>query len=120
MEKDRPVAKTNRKTAPHYIWAEVCDGWRLLDGADLSVIEERMPPGSQEVRHSHETANQLFYVLDGTLTLEVDGRVERLAAADALNVRPGLPHQARNDSPDRDVSFLVISAPTTKGDRHPC
>jgi hypothetical protein len=31
-------------TAPHYAWGAKCDGWHLVRSADLSVIQERMPP----------------------------------------------------------------------------
>ncbi|MEM1430857.1 MAG: cupin domain-containing protein [Pseudomonadota bacterium] len=107
---------SSTKTAPHYVWGDRCDGWRLLDGADLSVIEERMPPGTAELRHVHDRANQLFYVLEGRLSLSLaDGPLE-LGPGDALNIRPGTEHQARNDGDD-PVRFLVISAPTTAGDR---
>ncbi|MBO6626418.1 MAG: cupin domain-containing protein [Roseicyclus sp.] len=53
-----------------------------------------MPPGAAEVMHVHDKANQLFFVLDGTLTIEVDGRTDRLGPSDGLNVRPGQIHQA--------------------------
>ncbi|GLQ27577.1 cupin domain-containing protein [Sulfitobacter pacificus] len=108
----------NRINAEHYIWGDACEGWRLLDDNDLAIIEERMPPGTAEVRHKHRQANQVFYVLSGTLTLEVNGVVEHLSAFDSMNVRPELPHQARNEG-EEDARFLVISAPTTRGDRTP-
>lgn len=107
-----------RETAERYVWGAACDGWRLADGDDLSVIEERMPPGASEARHRHVRARQVFYVLRGELTMEVDGRLERLRAGDALEVAPGTPHTAVNRS-DADVEFLVVSAPTTRGDRAP-
>lgn len=108
----------NRANSEHYVWAEVCDGCRILDEQDLSVIEERMPPGTSEARHVHGRANQLFYVLQGTLTIEVEGDVVHLSAGDACNVKPGQKHQAHNASSE-PVRFLVISAPTTRGDREP-
>ncbi|WP_233193119.1 cupin domain-containing protein [Acidimangrovimonas sediminis] len=111
------MAIQNRSNAEHYKWGDACDGWRLLDNEDLSVIEERMPPGTAEVMHLHDRANQVFYVLEGMLTLLVGGEIERLSASDSLNVRSGTPHQARNESETDSVRFLVISAPTTKGDR---
>ena len=43
----------NRSNAEHYVWGDGCDGWRLLDRPDLSVIEERIPPGRGEVVHFH-------------------------------------------------------------------
>lgn len=106
----------NRQTAPHYTWAGSCDGWRLMDMPGLSVIEERMPPGTQEVRHLHRMARQLFYVLEGELSMLVGDRMHRLGPSDAMPVAPSQAHQARNDS-DSDVRFLVISAPSTTADR---
>ena len=44
--------------AEHYRWGEVCEGWHLVRAAGLSVIEERMPPGSKEQRHWHERSRQ--------------------------------------------------------------
>jgi len=40
-------------------------------------IEERMPPGTSEVRHYHQNANHSFYVLRGNLNIEVDGSEPR-------------------------------------------
>lgn len=108
--------KINRANAQHYVWADVCDGWRLLDGQDLSVIEEEMPPGARETRHVHMQANQVFYVLGGTLTIEIGGDLVHLHAGDACNVKPGQKHQAQNVSGE-PARFLVISAPTNRADR---
>lgn len=106
----------NRSSAPHYTWGQVCDGWRLLDGLDLGVIQERIPPGAGEVRHRHHHARQLFFVLEGQLQLRFDEAVVDLQAGDAFEVAPLQFHQARNVA-ERDVLFLVISAPSTRGDR---
>jgi quercetin dioxygenase-like cupin family protein len=54
-------------TAQHYTWGGKCDGWHLVRSADLSVIQERMPPGTVKVGHRHERARQFFYVLEGAL-----------------------------------------------------
>ena len=106
----------------HYTWGEICDGWHLVRGEHLSVIEERMPPGSdlslgsQEQRHFHIHSRQFFYVLEGELTLEVEGRILTLELRQGLEIAPGKPHQAFNRS-GRDARFLVISHPPSHGDR---
>jgi len=102
--------------AEHYTWGGVCDGWHLVRSENLSVIEERMPPGSEEQRHSHLRARQFFYVLEGELTIEVDGRPYSLQPRQGLEVAPAQAHQAFNLS-DSDVRFLVISQPPSHGDR---
>ena len=68
----------SRKTAEHYTWggpqSATCDGWHLVRTPELSIIEELMPAGAIEVRHFHLRACQFFFVLEGELTLEVEGR----------------------------------------------
>lgn len=102
--------------APHYTWGDACDGWHLLAGDDLSVIEEAMPPGTAERRHWHTRARQFFYVLEGVALLEIDGTSHALRAGQGLHVPPGAPHQIRNASPS-GLRFLVVSAPKSHGDR---
>ena len=104
------------QTAGHYTWGDGCDGWHLVRHESLSVIEERMPPGAREQRHRHARARQFFYVLDGQLTMEVEGGFHLLRAGDGIEIAPGQRHQAINDS-GADVCFLVVSSPPSHGDR---
>jgi mannose-6-phosphate isomerase-like protein (cupin superfamily) len=106
----------SKDNAEHYTWGDGCDGWHLVKRPELSVIHERMPPGTSEVRHYHERSRQLFFVLAGVAMLEIDGERQILHAQQAAEVLPGVAHQIFNDS-DADVEFLVISQPTTHGDR---
>jgi mannose-6-phosphate isomerase-like protein (cupin superfamily) len=111
-------APVSPASAEHYTWGKVCDGWHLVRGTNLSVIEERMPPGVQEQRHFHARARQFFYVLDGELTMELGGAHHSLTAGFGLEISPGEPHQALNNS-QKEVRFLVISQPASHGDRQP-
>jgi mannose-6-phosphate isomerase-like protein (cupin superfamily) len=104
--------------AEHYTWGEACDGWHLVRDTSLSVIEERMPPGTEEQRHLHHRSRQFFYVLAGELTMELAGLHHQLIAGTGLEILPGRPHQAINNSGE-DVRFLVISQPPSHGDRQP-
>lgn len=114
--RDGSGSAVDRTTSEHYVWGDVCDGWRLLDGPDLSVIEERVPAGASEIWHTHTRARQFFYVLKGTATLVFADDVVLLRAGQGLEVPPGRPHRFENRSDD-EVVFLVISTPTTRGDR---
>lgn len=110
----------SRETAEHYGWGDPegssCDGWHLLRSAGLSVIEERMPPGIEEVRHMHQRARQFFYVLAGEMTLETEGVESLLLPGHGLEIAPGIWHQAINRS-GQDTRFLVVSQPPSHGDR---
>ena len=110
------TSPTSTADAPHYVWGGTCDGWHLVRAAALSVIEERMPSGTREARHRHAHARQFFYVLTGTLTLEVEGTRHRLGPRTGIELPPGTAHQALNES-DAEVEFLVVSTPPSHGDR---
>ena len=103
-------------SADHYVWGGVCDGWHLVRAENLSVIEERMPPGTEEERHWHQQSRQFFYVLGGELTMQFDDRAVTLGARQGIEIVPGLPHRAKNLS-EADTRFLVISQPPSHGDR---
>ncbi|WP_139806663.1 cupin domain-containing protein [Deinococcus hopiensis] len=75
-----------------------------------------MPPDRQEVRHYHQQSRQFFFVLQGSLTLEVEGATHELRRHEGYEVAPLQAHQALNRS-DAFVEFLVISQPRTQGDR---
>lgn len=106
----------DKSTAEHYQWGAACAGWRLVNRPELSVIQEQMPPGASEVRHYHERARQFFYVLSGSAIMELNGARETIEAGQGIEIPPGQPHQIFNES-DSIVEFLVISQPTTAGDR---
>ena len=105
-----------RRPGQHYTWGGANDGWHLVQHHDLSVIAERVPPGGREHRHRHARARQFFYILSGHAVIELAGRRVALAAGQGLEVPPGLPHQFINDASE-DVHFLVVSQPSTRGDR---
>ena len=107
---------TSIKEAEHYVWGANCSGWHLLKGDDLSVIQERVPPGAFETKHRHHKARQFFYILNGEATIVLVDRNIRLSAGQGLEIPPGVVHQFRNDSTE-DVVFLVVSSPRSHGDR---
>jgi mannose-6-phosphate isomerase-like protein (cupin superfamily) len=110
----------NRESAVHYTWGGAqgtdCDGWHMVKTADLSVIEERMPAGTSEVRHSHVRTRQFFRVLEGELTLEIEGEEFLLREGDGIEIAPGLRHQALNRSAGQ-TRMLVVSQPHSHADR---
>ena len=104
------------ENAEHYIWGEVCDGWHLLKRHDLSVIQERIPAGSAEVMHYHNVARQFFYILEGEGTMVFADKAIILCKGQGMEIAPEVRHQFKNQS-KADVHFLVVSVPTTRGDR---
>jgi mannose-6-phosphate isomerase-like protein (cupin superfamily) len=108
----------SQNTIERFTWGDVCDGWRLLDQKDLSVIEESVSAGAGETWHLHDRARQFFYVLDGTASFELAGEPPfAMGAGEGIAVDAGRPHRISNPDGPAEVRFLVISAPATRGDR---
>ena len=104
------------ENAEHFIWGEVCDGWQLLKRDDMSVIQERVPAAGAEVMHYHNSARQFFYVLEGEGMMIFEDQEVILRKGQGIEIPPQVKHQFKNQS-NEDVHFLVISVPTTRGDR---
>jgi mannose-6-phosphate isomerase-like protein (cupin superfamily) len=111
-----PAKIVSTANTEHYTWGAGCDGWYLVRTPDLHVIEERMPSGTSERRHFHQRARQFFYVLEGTLTMEIEGVELVLQTGEGVEIESGQRHQARNRSA-ASVRFLVTSQPPSHGDR---
>jgi mannose-6-phosphate isomerase-like protein (cupin superfamily) len=54
--------------------------------------------------------------LTGEAVIEVDGESKILQAQQGIEIAPGVVHQFRNES-SSEVTFLVVSAPKSHGDR---
>ena len=117
-----PTRVISTANAAHYTWGgpdeNQCDAWYLMKSDGLTIIEELMPPGAAEVRHYHAKARQLFFVLAGRLTLEVEDQDLVAKPGEAIEVAPGQRHQAKNLG-DTQLRILVTSQPPSHGDRFP-
>lgn len=108
--------KISKNNAEHYIWGSICDGWHLVKTDELSIIHEKMPSKTSEVKHFHQKAKQFFFVLSGQATIEINEEVILLNQHEGIEVLPKIHHQMMNNT-DCDIEFIVVSSPTSKGDR---
>ena len=106
----------NTTNAEHYNWGNVCDGWHLVKTDALSIIQEKMPPCTSEVKHYHKKSRQFFYILSGKASIEVQDKKYVLLPFDGIEIPPQIPHRLYNDS-NEELSFIVISQPKSHGDR---
>lgn len=91
-----------------YTWGNHCDGWHLVKNDDLSIIFERMPGNTCEVRHYHNHSRQFFFVLSGTATLDVDGKKVILNPDEGYEVPPRVPHQMLNETESEVDPSLTV------------
>lgn len=110
---EEPVSSSESN---HYSWGDGCDGWNLLKREDISIIQERVPPGKFEIKHYHNHSRQFFYILKGSAVMEFENKKVMLYEKEGMEIIPGEVHQFRNES-EMDVEFLVISFPPASNDR---
>ncbi|GAA0725001.1 mannose-6-phosphate isomerase-like protein (cupin superfamily) [Halorubrum trapanicum] len=99
-----------------------CECRKLSDPGDLdaaAINRFRAAPGEQLplAYHYHETQQEAFYVLDGTLAVETPERTYEVSADDLFVVDPESPQRAHNPADaDVPVTVLAIGAPPADGD----
>ncbi len=93
---------------------------RLLDrasgGTSCQVSCIKTPPrsGSPEGLHTHDV-DQLFYVLEGTMSIEVEGRTSEAGPGSLIVFPAGVPHRNWNAGQEATV-HLSIAAPMPDAD----
>jgi len=75
-----------------------------------------MPPKTQEQKHHHNVAQQFFRILKGVATFEIGNEIFEIREGFGIHIEPKVKHRIRNDQLE-NLEFIVISQPTTRGDR---
>ena len=77
----------------------------------------RYPPGSRGRRHAEKAQEEVFVVLEGTLTMHLGEPAERveLAPHSVVVVEPGTPLQLRNEGEQEVVVFIYGAPPEQAG-----
>jgi uncharacterized cupin superfamily protein len=75
----------------------------------------RLPPGSRGRRHAERVQEELFVVLEGTVTLALGEPAEmtELTRGSIAVVEPGTALQVRNEGADETVVLIVGAPPET-------
>jgi uncharacterized cupin superfamily protein len=80
-----------------------------LNVRELAPGMAHVPPGEDPDRgHSHKTIEEIYFVLDGEITIKLGDDVHTLGPRDAVHIPAETPRAMRNDS-DGDASVLMVS-----------
>jgi quercetin dioxygenase-like cupin family protein len=74
------------------------------DGRYMQSETRVRPGGAVSVVHRHRECTERFEVLEGELTLQLDGQTRSLLAGERVTIAPGIAHHYANTS-DEDVVF---------------
>jgi quercetin dioxygenase-like cupin family protein len=75
-----------------------------------AIWEAVVPPGGGPPPHVHSREEEGFYVLEGEITLTVNGERVVATAGTFANMPVGMPHSFKNES-DRPAKMLISVAP---------
>lgn len=106
---------SHMKNADHLWFLDSLVAVRIAhhEGQDgISLVELWAPYGDSPPLHFHRTEEELFYVLEGALRIQVEQEERRRKAGQTLLAAKGIAHSYRVESSE-GVHFLVI---TTHGD----
>ncbi|MBJ7260110.1 MAG: cupin domain-containing protein [Chthoniobacterales bacterium] len=73
-----------------------------------SLAEASMRPGQSTERHHHKISEELYFILEGTARMEIDGETRDVGPADAILIPACARHQITAQSALR---FLCCCAP---------
>lgn len=71
-----------------------------------SMVEDTMKPGFHLGRHHHKKMTEIFYILEGELTLIFDDKTVVATAGTTVNVPPNVWHEAKSDNGARMLSIF--------------
>lgn len=78
-------------------------------GKEVAIAVYTFPPGSSVPWHIHPDAQEFDYQLEGTLTLEVEGKPSReLKAGEAFYLEPNVVHRGLNKSTTEPAKVYVV------------
>ena len=89
---------------------DLFEGVRLhaIGGEQVLVCRVTYDAGTRVRRHSHPEAEQVMVILDGEVTITIDGETKTLVAGDVAVVNRGVEHELVSEP---GVEFLEALAP---------
>ena len=115
----------DNRSRPYSLKAE--EGWKYRFGIDFIVKAGEVRPGSSVAvleyvtkegeepgRHTHQTEDEMFYVMEGAITFDCGGETFRLDKGGFIFLPRGIEHRYTILGPD-PVRLLVISSPVRAG-----
>jgi len=78
--------------------------------AHQSLAEATIEAGAATIRHYHRAAEEIYYLVEGSGTMEVDGVTARVTAGDAVLIPPGAWHRLEADA-SGPVRLLCCCSP---------
>ena len=78
----------------------------LLTEGRASMVEDTLKPGFHLARHYHKKMTEIFYILEGELTLIFDDEIVVVTPGTTINIPPNVWHEAKSENGARMLSIF--------------
>lgn len=75
-----------------------------------SLAEASLPAGGSTQRHYHRVSEEIYFILEGQGTMELDGEFRKVSPGDAVLIPPNAWHQITTEG-EESLLFLCCCAP---------
>jgi quercetin dioxygenase-like cupin family protein len=82
-----------------------------IGGEQVLLCHVVYEPGTTVRRHSHPTAEQVMWIVEGDATMTVGDETRALGAGDVVVVNPGIEHELRSEG---GMTFIEALAPVLR------
>ena len=89
----------------------------LEKGPRMNFGIVQLLPGEVVAGHMHEHMQESFFVLEGMVTMIVEGKKVVLKPGDYIHIEPGEGHIICNRDDEHKVRMVVTAAPFVEGDK---
>jgi quercetin dioxygenase-like cupin family protein len=86
-------------------------GLRAVGGEQVMLCHVTYEPGTTVPLHAHESAEQVMWIVEGSLTMTVAGETKELAGGDLVVVNRGVEHELHSVG---GVTFVEALSPVLR------
>jgi quercetin dioxygenase-like cupin family protein len=84
---------------------------RAVGGEQVMLCHVTYQPGTTVAHHAHATAEQVMWIVEGSLTMTVGGETKELAPGDLVVINRGVAHELHSAE---GVTFVEALAPVLR------
>ncbi len=123
MSKVARVEIRSRALAEPFVTADGSTIRSLLDRSNAPVVhqslaEATIEAGEATVRHRHLESEEIYYLVEGSGEMELDGERRAVTVGDAVLIPPGAWHQIRAAGPGPLRLLCACAPPYRHEDTH--
>lgn len=109
----RNVVETPWKQYPGHFGGALSKPLVRPETAGSRLVDYRIStyqPMAYVETHAHKVQEQIYHVLEGEGSMEIEGKRQIVRKHDVIFIPPGVSHSIRNDG-ITDLTFIVVTTP---------